>query len=269
MIGIYKITSPSGKIYIGQSVDIDSRLAHYKRLDCKGQVKLFNSLKKYEAKNHTFEVVEECSVFELSNREGYWQDFYNSIHSGLNCRRVSTKDKSGYDAKETVEKRASKLRGVKRPSISGEKHHNFGKTMPKYLKDKISNFRKSQTGELNHSSKLVICLISGIFYESIQEASVSRNMTYKQLYTRLVGTAINNTSLVLVDNYEKGKLVSKVKANIRGGNNPNSKTLLDTESGIYYSSIKDAAESLGISCGILRDMLRGKQKNKTNLIYDK
>lgn len=269
MIGIYKITSPSGRIYIGQSVDIDSRLAHYKRLDCKGQIKLFNSLKKYGVEKHTFEIIEECSVFELSNREGYWQDFYNSIYSGLNCRRVSTKDKSGYDSKETIEKRISKLRGVKRPNSSGEKHHNFGKPMPKYLKDKISNFRKTQTGELNHSSKLVICLISGIFYESIQEASTSRNMTYKQLYTRLVGITTNNTSLVLVDNYEKGKVVNKVKANITGGNNPNSKTLLDTDSGIYYSSIKDAAKSLGISYGILRGMLRGKQKNKTNLIYDK
>ncbi len=32
MIGIYKITNPEGKIYIGQSIDIDRRFKEYKRL---------------------------------------------------------------------------------------------------------------------------------------------------------------------------------------------------------------------------------------------
>lgn len=39
-IGIYKIKSPSNRIYIGQSWDIDKRLNYYKRLLCKSQIKL-------------------------------------------------------------------------------------------------------------------------------------------------------------------------------------------------------------------------------------
>ena len=32
MIGIYKITSPNGKIYIGQSINIDRRFKSYRKL---------------------------------------------------------------------------------------------------------------------------------------------------------------------------------------------------------------------------------------------
>jgi hypothetical protein len=59
MVGIYKITSPSGKIYIGQSVEIKRRFNSYKRMYVKnkGVVKLYRSFLKYGADNHIFEVV--------------------------------------------------------------------------------------------------------------------------------------------------------------------------------------------------------------------
>src|SRR6478736_5572293 len=43
MIGIYKITSPSGKIYIDQSKNTNIRFRDYKSLKCKKQIKLYNS----------------------------------------------------------------------------------------------------------------------------------------------------------------------------------------------------------------------------------
>ncbi len=85
MTGIYKITSPSGKIYIGQSINIEKRFKQYKRLDCKKQPKLYNSLKKYNPENHIFEVIEECSITQLNNQEIYWKLYYNSLQDGLNC----------------------------------------------------------------------------------------------------------------------------------------------------------------------------------------
>lgn len=53
IIGIYKITSPSGKIYIGQSRDLDKRLKSYKcgSSKTKGQPKLYNSFEKYGIDN--------------------------------------------------------------------------------------------------------------------------------------------------------------------------------------------------------------------------
>jgi len=34
MIGVYKITSPTGKVYIGSSIDIEKRIKHYKSVGC-------------------------------------------------------------------------------------------------------------------------------------------------------------------------------------------------------------------------------------------
>ena len=52
IVGIYKITSPTGKIYVGQSCNMKKRFVKYKRLDCKSQSRLYNSLLKYWIKNN-------------------------------------------------------------------------------------------------------------------------------------------------------------------------------------------------------------------------
>lgn len=79
-IGIYKITSPSGKVYIGQSIDITYRKYRYKHLKCKFQPKIYNSLLKYGFENHQFEIIEECSLEQLNERESYYkQQFINEF----------------------------------------------------------------------------------------------------------------------------------------------------------------------------------------------
>ena len=105
MIGIYKITSPNNKIYIGQSVNVERRIFKYKKFkDCKNQFKLLNSFNKYGIENHIFEIVEECDIELLNERERYYQDLYNVIKKGLNCRLTTTIDKSGFLSQETKDK---------------------------------------------------------------------------------------------------------------------------------------------------------------------
>ena len=60
MIGIYKITSPTNRIYVGQSLDIEGRFNAYKNLYSKilKQPRIYNSIKKYGAENHKFEIIE-------------------------------------------------------------------------------------------------------------------------------------------------------------------------------------------------------------------
>ena len=94
MIGIYKITSPTKKVYIGQSQNIEKRFYYYKRECCKSQPKLYTSIKSHGFNNHKFEVIEECDVSELNSRERYWQDFYNVISdNGLNLCLTATNEK--------------------------------------------------------------------------------------------------------------------------------------------------------------------------------
>ena len=88
MTGIYKITSPSGRVYIGESIDMNRRFKCYKytfKKD-KTQPKLYRSFRKYKVENHIFEIIEECEIDELKCRERYWQDFYDVINVGLNCK---------------------------------------------------------------------------------------------------------------------------------------------------------------------------------------
>ena len=54
---VYMITSPTGRIYVGSTIDIEQRWKTYKKLDCKKQIKVYNSFKKHGVKNHIFNMI--------------------------------------------------------------------------------------------------------------------------------------------------------------------------------------------------------------------
>lgn len=102
LMGIYKITSPSGKIYIGQSIDIYSRWKGYEKLRCKNQTKLYNSLVKYGWDQHDKEIIEECLEEILVERETYWKLFYKVLEIPSLCCRID--GKGGRMSQETKDK---------------------------------------------------------------------------------------------------------------------------------------------------------------------
>lgn len=107
MVGIYKITNPKGKIYIGQSIHINKRWDQYKYNITSQQTKLYNSLKKYGYKNHVFEIIEECSLESLNEKEIYWKKYYLNLVNN-NWFRVLFHDLydlgGGPKSKETIKK---------------------------------------------------------------------------------------------------------------------------------------------------------------------
>jgi group I intron endonuclease len=93
MRGIYKITNPSGKIYIGQSRDIDKRIKRYQTLQCKGQRILYNSLKKYGWENHIFEIIELIDNNDsLIERETFWKIHYKVLEIPSLCCRIDGRE---------------------------------------------------------------------------------------------------------------------------------------------------------------------------------
>jgi group I intron endonuclease len=80
MIGIYKITNPKGKIYIGQSINIEKRWKAHFNKHSKKTILIHNSIKKYGPENHKFEIIEECILEQLNEREVYWVSYHNAIH---------------------------------------------------------------------------------------------------------------------------------------------------------------------------------------------
>lgn len=85
MTGIYKLTSPSGKVYVGKSYKIQTRIDRYRTGHCKRQPKLYNSINKYGFENHEVDILEECSEGIINEREIYWIEKYDSVNTGLNC----------------------------------------------------------------------------------------------------------------------------------------------------------------------------------------
>lgn len=104
--GVYKITSPSEKVYIGSSIDVYNRLCSYKGYKCKTQTRLYNSIKKYGWDRHLFEIIDRCSVDELLQKELYYGTMYNVLdrHCGLNCRLPKSTDGYVYMSQETKDK---------------------------------------------------------------------------------------------------------------------------------------------------------------------
>lgn len=112
MVGIYKIISPKGKIYVGQAIDIEKRFIQYRQTNhCKSQKKLYNSLKKYGPDTHIFEILEECTIEELNTRERYWQDYFNVLEEGLNLKLTSTEQRRTVLSEETKKKISDSLKG--------------------------------------------------------------------------------------------------------------------------------------------------------------
>jgi group I intron endonuclease len=135
VVGIYKITSPNDRIYVGLSSDIYSRWETYKYpCNIKVQKLLYNSFIKYGVDSHKFEIIEEVEDESLlPNKEIYWishYDCYNTKH-GLNLS-------VGGNKPPVQDKPKSKEHKQKiREALVGSKHSEE-------TKEKIRQKRKSQ-----------------------------------------------------------------------------------------------------------------------------
>ena len=147
--GVYKITSPSNRVYIGESSDIYKRWKNYKEFRCKSQRRLYSSLLKHGVENHIFEIIEECTVGDLNCRERYWQDFYDVLgKNGLNCKLTNCGDKKGEHSQETKDKIGNANRG-ENSSFYGKSPWNKGLKLPP-----LSEERKKSLSEL-HKNRVV------------------------------------------------------------------------------------------------------------------
>ena len=68
--GIYRITSPTGKIYIGQSINVEQRFYFYRKgKNYKTQTRLKHSIEKHGIDKHLFEVIQTCPAEEPNTQE--------------------------------------------------------------------------------------------------------------------------------------------------------------------------------------------------------
>ena len=161
---IYKITSPSGKIYIGQTKDLNKRLKVYQYLKSRlqKQPKLYNSFKKYGFDVHEVEILEDNIPMEinrdlLDEREVYWIKFYDSYNNGLNCNIGGCSNK-GLSEEGRKNLRLSKLGNT---NWKGKVHSlesrikmseiQKGRKVSEETKEKLRNFKPTEETRIKQS----------------------------------------------------------------------------------------------------------------------
>ena len=147
MVGIYKITSPSGKVYIGQSVNIKRRWKEHRSESYWYKHRLYDSFKKYGVDNHTFEIIEECLKGELNSKERYYQDKFNVLEEGLNHVLQDAKEKPRVISEETGHKISQAKKGFKFTEESKHKMSKAhkGKKLSEEHRHKISKAHKGRS----------------------------------------------------------------------------------------------------------------------------
>lgn len=246
MIGIYKITSPSGKIYIGQSNDIEKRFKTYKGMHCKSQVKLYRSLIKHGFDNHIFEIIEECLLENLNDRERYYQDLNFVLGTnGLNCKLTQSTDKIGKHSDKTKAK------------ISAS---NIGKTIKKESieKARVSLKKRYDEGFVNPRKGAKMTDKSRAKLSKSRTGFKSSEATKEKIRISLLGhKRLNGRTLS-----DSHKLNCKINAT-----KYKSKLVLDNQNGIFYDSAKELSDLSGIPHSTLRGKLNGSDTNNTNFVY--
>jgi group I intron endonuclease len=265
--GIYKIISPTGKVYVGQSKDIKTRWKSYRgqRAGIKKQIKLYNSLQKYGHEAHIFEIIEECPAENLNYRERHWQDFYNVIgKKGLNCilqktekhGHVSSLTKEVYDmfygiTYSGVNEAMRVLNDIRlKGKLNGTTYND---TNLVYKEDFDNNVFREKRKSKNYIS--VVDIDTLVVFNNINLVAEIYNIPTATLVEYLKGTIPNPTTLKIYEMPSK-KISTKT-----------GKKVIDEISGIIYNSVSEAAIKTGVNRGSLRGYLLGKFQNKTSLKY--
>src|SRR5690606_4483600 len=138
---VYKITSPTNRIYVGSSKDLRKRMSNYKNLKCKQQVKLYASLNKYGLENHTIEILGYDLGEEMLTKEAFWGNEFKVLDEGnLNCFLPKIGESTYTVSEEVRLKMSERLKGKvglrKNKPVSGESRRRMseakkGKTLAK------------------------------------------------------------------------------------------------------------------------------------------
>lgn len=253
--GIYKITSPTGKIYIGQSANIRNRKRHYKNLGCKKQRRLYHSLEKYGFENHQFDIIEYCLVEDLNCSERFWQDEFDVIgQNGLNCILQECGEKRKIWSDEMRKNHSDSMKGEKShrfgkkqseetirkrtQNMKGEKHPMYGK---KHKEESIQKMKDSSKGQVHT-------------VESIQKRSGENHPFYGKKGVESL-------------NYGKKHPNRKKTDEMNGSKNPNAKKVINIETGIIYGCVEEVSTITHLSLSHLYKCLNGQRLNKTNFKY--
>jgi group I intron endonuclease len=239
--GIYKITSPIGEVYVGQTLDLLRRRKDHKDAsDGKRRPNraLKNSFDAHGFDNHMFETIYELpkdvTQEVLYNYENFvYSQYADAGYTLLNLQECGTSKVISAETRQIMSKRAKGM----------------------WTDDFRENHIKKRTGRPIHS----------------EEEKARRSIWMKENRAKF------SQYRFTPEDTARGQELRKKKAQVLGYyTSPESieklrqakgRLILNTQTGIFYFGCKDAAYSFGGTEDNLRKKLNGQYKNNTPFIY--
>jgi group I intron endonuclease len=168
--GIYKITSPSGKIYIGQSSNIERRMIEHKYRSKTKNLKLYSSLRKYGIDNHKIDILFlSKDKYEKDRMESIYIKYYDTINNGLN--HINTLSGGcGFSGKKHTEENVLKI------------------------KERMNGYKPTKA--IEKRMKKVFCGYTNKYYNSISDCAKDLNVSRSLLSLQLNGKKINKYNII-------------------------------------------------------------------------
>jgi len=159
--GVYKIVSPTGRIYIGQTNNIKRRIIEHRYNSKRLNTKLYSSIKKYGLDNHNISMIFYSDVqHERDAMEMFYISYYKSIDLGLNHMISDTPCgamKGKKHTKEVVDGIKKRMKGVKPTwAIEKKKVKIYSQTEDMYFES-----TKKCSEYFNVSQPLISMMING------------------------------------------------------------------------------------------------------------
>ena len=257
--GIYKITNTqNGKIYIGQSRHIYRRWTEHK-CDAKDESNptlLYKAFRKHGEQNFKFEVLEECSPDNLTDRENYWIYHYNTLSP------------NGYNIKAPVESGFY----VCVPDYVNEILHDLRYSDLKFVDiAKKFNLSSEQISKINsgicwrlEGFNYPIRLSYGDWDQSLVVPLLKKGYKTKEIAEELGTTKSTIESYMYTNNIHTTDFRKRLTSNkLTILEKDNQKIAFNSikEASIYLSQQESIEENTAI-CGIKRALKRESPKNK-------
>ena len=189
IIGIYKITNPKGKVYIGRSINIKKRWNEHKYAT---NSLIYRSIKKYGYSSHKFEIIQtinEVDHEELNKLEIYYIQLFECCNPKKGLNLIQGGGRLGFKHSDiTIEKMKKNRKGWQ---------NSLGRILSEDTKKKISNSlkgniisnttRQKQVENFMHTglSDIILDVKTGIYYYSVREACRINNINRNTLIKRL------------------------------------------------------------------------------------
>ena len=174
---VYKYTSPSGKVYVGQTYNETMRKYYHTYAAIKyGKTPFQKAIRKYGIENFEYEViVSGVPHYMIGAFEKYWINYFKSNEIGYNCTVGG--DGVVCPTKEVREKISITSKG-RHHSEEAKKAIGDAFRGKKLTEEHKQKLRKPKT--LEHAAKVgkaiskkVKCIEADTVYESIYEANIS------------------------------------------------------------------------------------------------